>query len=320
MGKRISRREYAELFGPTTGDRVRLGDTELWAEVERDLLVPRRRVRLRRRQDAARRPRHARRDHRGRRRARLRDHERARRSTPCSGIVKCDIGIKDGRIAGVGKAGNPQIMDGVSPGMVVGATTDVRSAEGMIATAGAIDVHVHFDSAGLCEEAISAGITTMIGGGLGPVTVGICSSGTVNLGRMLQAAEAFPINFGFLGKGSAYDVGAAARAGPRGRDRPEDPRGLGRDARGDRGLARRRRRAGRAGPDPHRHAQRVRLLRGHDGRDRRPDDPHLPLRGRGRRPRPGHHPRLPERRTACRPRPTRRTRTRSTRSTSTSTW
>ena len=84
---------------------------------------------------------------------------------------------------------------------MIGANTDVRSAEGMIATAGAIDVHVHFDSAGLCEEAIASGITTMLGGGLGPVTVGITSSGTVNLGRMLQAAEAFPLNFGFLGKG-----------------------------------------------------------------------------------------------------------------------
>ncbi len=122
------------------------------------------------------------------------------------GIVKCDIGIKDGRIAGIGKAGNPQMMDGVDPHMVVGANTDVRSAEGMIATAGAMDVHVHFDSAGLCEEAIASGVTTMLGGGLGPVTVGITSSGTVNLGRMLQAAEAWPINFGFLGKGSAYDV------------------------------------------------------------------------------------------------------------------
>ena len=122
------------------------------------------------------------------------------------GIVKADIGIKDGRIAGIGKAGNPQIMDGVTPGMVVGAGTDVRSGEGMIATAGGIDVHVHFDSAGLCEEAIAAGITTMLGGGLGPVTVGICSSGTENLARMLQAAEGFPLNFGFLGNGSASAV------------------------------------------------------------------------------------------------------------------
>ncbi len=205
MGRRIPRAQYAELFGPTTGDRVRLGDTELWAEVERDLLVPGDECVF------------------GGGKT-LRDGLGTHGAVTAAdgaldfvitnvlvidavlGIVKCDIGIKDGRITGIGKAGNPQVMDGVDPAMVIGANTDVRSAEGMIATAGAIDVHVHFDSAGLCEEAISAGITTMLGGGLGPVTVGITSSGTVNLGRMLQASEAFPLNFGFLGKGSAYDV------------------------------------------------------------------------------------------------------------------
>jgi urease subunit alpha len=205
VGQRISRQRYAELFGPTTGDRVRLGDTELWVEIERDLLVPGDECVF------------------GGGKT-LRDGLGTHGAITAAqgaldfvitnvvvidavlGIVKCDIGIKDGRIAGVGKAGNPQVMDGVSPGMTVGANTDVRSAEGMIATAGGIDVHVHFDSAGLCEEAIAAGITTMLGGGLGPVTVGITSSGTVNLGRMLQASQAWPINFGFLGKGSAYDV------------------------------------------------------------------------------------------------------------------
>lgn len=105
-----------------------------------------------------------------------------------------------------GKAGNPDIMLGVDPDLVVGASTDVRSAEGMIATAGAIDVHVHFDSAGLCEEAIASGVTTLLGGGLGPETVGICSSGPVGLTRMLQTAEGFPLNFGFLGNGSANRV------------------------------------------------------------------------------------------------------------------
>ncbi|MEA2269468.1 MAG: urease subunit alpha [Solirubrobacteraceae bacterium] len=205
MGRRMTRQEYAELFGPTTGDRVRLGDTELWAEVEEDLLVPGDECVF------------------GGGKT-LRDGLGVHGGITAAegaldfvitnalvidavlGIVKADIGIKDGRIVGVGKAGNPQIMDGVSPNMVIGANTDVRSAEGLIATAGAIDVHVHFDSAGLCEEAIASGITTMLGGGLGPVTVGITSSGTVNLGRMLQAAEAFPLNFGFLGNGSAYDV------------------------------------------------------------------------------------------------------------------
>ena len=205
MGKRISRSHYAELFGPTTGDRVRLGDTDLWAEVEDDLLVPGDECVF------------------GGGKT-LRDGLGTHGGITAAdgaldfvitnvlvidavlGIVKCDIGIKDGRVVGIGKAGNPQIMDGVDAHMVIGANTDVRSAEGMIATAGAIDVHVHFDSAGLCEEAIASGITTMLGGGLGPVTVGITSSGTVNLGRMLQAAEAWPINFGFLGKGSAYAV------------------------------------------------------------------------------------------------------------------
>lgn len=205
MGKRLTRREYAELFGPTTGDRVRLGDTDLWAEVEDDLLSPGDECVF------------------GGGKT-MRDGLGTHGGTTSEdgaldfvitnvliidavkGIIKADIGIKDGRIAGIGKAGNPQIMEGVTPGMVLGASTDVRSAEGMIATAGGIDVHVHFDSAGLCEEAISSGITTMLGGGLGPVTVGITTSGPTGLGRMLQASEAFPINFGFLGNGSAYDV------------------------------------------------------------------------------------------------------------------
>jgi urease subunit alpha len=205
MGKRISRQEYAELFGPTTGDRVRLGDTDLWAQVEEDRLVPGDECVF----GGGKTLRDGLGTHGG-----ITAAEGALDFVITNvlvidamlGIVKADIGIKDGRIVGVGKAGNPQIMEGVDPNLIVGANTDVRSAEGMIATAGAIDVHVHFDSAGLCEEAIAAGVTTMLGGGLGPVTVGICSSGTVNLGRMLQAAEGWPINYGFLGKGSAYGV------------------------------------------------------------------------------------------------------------------
>ena len=202
---RIPRAQYSEMFGPTTGDRVRLGDTDLWAEVEDDLLV------------------HGDECVFGGGKT-LRDGLGTNGAVTAAGgaldfvitgaliidavlgIVKADIGIKDGRIAGIGKAGNPDVMDGVDPHLVVGANTDVRSAEGKIVTAGGIDVHVHFDSAGLCEEAISAGITTLIGGGLGPVTVGICSSGTTNLTRMLQAAEDYPLNFGFLGKGSASSV------------------------------------------------------------------------------------------------------------------
>jgi urease subunit alpha len=202
---RISRAEYCGLYGPTTGDRVRLGDSDLWAQVERDLLV------------------HGDECVFGGGKT-LRDGlgtdgfvtarggaldfvlTNALVIDAMVGIVKADIGIKDGRIVALGKAGNPDVMDGVHPDLVIGAATDVRSAEGKIVTAGGIDVHVHFDSAGLCEEAISAGVTTLIGGGLGPVTVGICSSGTTNLERMLQAAEDFPLNFGFLGKGSASEV------------------------------------------------------------------------------------------------------------------
>jgi urease subunit alpha len=120
------------------------------------------------------------------------------------GIVKGDIGVKDGRIVGIGKAGNPMVMDGVDPRLVVSAATTVRDCEGMICTAGAIDVHVHFDSAQLVEHAIASGITTMIGGSLGPITVGIDSGGPFNTGKMLQAAEQWPMNFGFLGRGNSH--------------------------------------------------------------------------------------------------------------------
>ncbi|BBG02650.1 MULTISPECIES: urease subunit alpha [Pseudonocardia] len=202
MATRISRRQYAELFGPTTGDRVRLADTELLARIERDDTVY---------GDES--------VFGGGKTMRegMAVHNTVTNEAgaldfvitnvvlldPVLGIRKADIGIRDGRIAGIGKAGNPRTMDGVHPDLVIGAGTDVRAGEGMIATPGAIDVHVHFDSAGLVEEAISSGVTTMIGGGLGPVTVGITSSGPTNLARMLRAVEQFPMNFGFLANGSA---------------------------------------------------------------------------------------------------------------------
>lgn len=205
MAYRIDRRRYAELYGPTTGDRVRLADTELLAKVEADATVY---------GDEA--------VFGGGKTMRegMAVHgditnadgaldfviTNALIVDAVLGIRKADIGIRNGRIAGIGKAGNPRTMDGVDPELIIGAGTDIRSGEGMIATAGAIDVHVHFDSAGLVEEAISSGITTMIGGGLGPVTVGITSSGPNNLARMLRAAEAFPMNFGFIANGSASSV------------------------------------------------------------------------------------------------------------------
>jgi urease subunit alpha len=199
---KLSRKDYAELYGPTTGDCLRLGDTALLAEIERDHNVP---------GDEC--------MHGGGKT--LRDglgltpgFDSAAGSLdmlicnvvvidPVAGIVKGDIGIKEGRIVRIGKAGNPATMDGVHHDLVCGAATTVRDAEGLIATPGGIDVHVHFDSAQLCEHAISSGITTMIGGSLGPITVGIDCGGAWNVGRMLQAAEQWPINFGFLGRGNS---------------------------------------------------------------------------------------------------------------------
>ncbi|MET0897496.1 MAG: urease subunit alpha [Mycobacterium sp.] len=202
MAYRISRARYAELYGPTTGDRVRLGDTELLARVEHDSTVYGDEAVF----GGGKTMREGMAVH-----GDITNAEGALDFVITNaliidavlGIRKADIGIRDGKIAGIGKAGNPRTMDGVDPDLIIGAGTDIRSGEGMIATAGAIDVHVHFDSAGLVEEAISSGITTMIGGGLGPVTVGITSSGPNNLARMLRSAEAFPMNFGFIANGSA---------------------------------------------------------------------------------------------------------------------
>jgi urease subunit alpha len=203
MSLRMSRRQYADLYGPTTGDRVRLADTDLFVEVERDLTVPGDEAKF------------------GGGKV-LRDgmgqSARATRADGAldlvitnalivdhAGIVKADIGVRDGRIVGIGKAGNPDVMDGVTPGMVVGAGTEALSAEGRIVTAGAIDAHVHFICPQLCQEAISAGITTLLGGGTGPATgtnATTCTPGPWNLHRMLEAAEGLPVNLGFLGKGN----------------------------------------------------------------------------------------------------------------------
>jgi len=199
----ISRSEYAAMFGPTVGDQVRLGDTNLWAEVEKDFAVYG--------DECLHGGGKTLRDGMGMK-AGVTSKDGALDMLICNvvivdaviGIVKADIGIKDGKIAGIGKAGNPDVMEGVDPNLIVGAGTTVRDAEGLIATAGAIDVHVHFDSAQLVEHAISSGITTMLGGSLGPITVGIDSGGTFNVGKMLQASEQWPMNFGFLGRGNAH--------------------------------------------------------------------------------------------------------------------
>ena len=198
---RIDRRAYADMYGPTTGDRIRLGDTELWLEVERDHTIYGEEVKF------------------GGGKV-IRDGMGQSQRTQAEGavdtvitnalivdhwgIVKADIGIKDGRISGIGKAGNPDVQPGVT--IVIGPGTEAIAGEGLIATAGGIDSHIHFICPQQVEEALMSGVTTMIGGGTGPATgtnATTCTPGPWNLRRMLQAAEGLPMNLGFLGKGNA---------------------------------------------------------------------------------------------------------------------
>lgn len=192
------------MFGPTTGDKVRLADTDIIIEVEKDYTVYGDECKFGGgkvlRDGMGQSP-------NGTRQegvldvvitnALILDHW---------GIVKADIGIRDGIIAGIGKAGNPNLMDGVQANMVVGAATEVIAGEGMIVTAGGIDSHIHFISPQQVETAIASGVTTMIGGGTGPATgtnATTCTPGPWNIHRMLEAAESFPVNIGFLGKGNS---------------------------------------------------------------------------------------------------------------------
>ena len=208
MSLRIPRRQYADLYGPTVGDRIRLADTDLFIRVEQDLTVPGEEAKF----GGGKVIRDGMGQSSGASRAEgvldvvitngvILDHW---------GIVKADIGIRDGRIAGIGKAGNPDIMDGVTPGMVVGAGTEVVAGEGLIVTPGGIDPHVHFVCPQLAWEALSSGITTFIGGGTGPATgtkATTCTPGAWNIYRMLEAADGLPINIGFLGKGNSSHPG-----------------------------------------------------------------------------------------------------------------
>ena len=200
---RMDRVRYAAAYGPTTGDMIRLGDTSLLIEIERDftqygdecVFGGGKTIREGMAQANA-----------------VRDSDALDLVITNAvildhtGIYKADIGIKHGIIVGIGKAGNPQIMDGVSSSMVIGVTTEVLSAEGKIITAGAIDTHVHFICPQLCTEAIASGITTMIGGGTGPNTgtnATTCTSGKHHIKMMLQSTDGIPLNFGFTGKGNS---------------------------------------------------------------------------------------------------------------------
>ena len=200
MSLRIGRQAYAEMFGPTTGDRVRLADTELWIEVEKDYTVYGEEVKFG-----------------GGKVIRDGMGQSQRMSKDCAdtvitnalivdhwGIVKADIGIKHGRIAAIGKAGNPDIQPAVT--IVIGPGTEIIAGEGMIVTAGGIDSHIHFICPQQIDEALMSGVTTMLGGGTGPATgtyATTCTPGPWHIHSMLQAAEAFPMNLGFLGKGNA---------------------------------------------------------------------------------------------------------------------
>jgi urease subunit alpha len=197
---KIGRRAYVEMFGPTVGDRVRLADTELVVEVEKDFTVYGEEVKFG-----------------GGKVIRDGMGQSQRTSKDCAdtvitnalvidwwGIVKCDLAIKEGRIAGLGKAGNPDIQPGVD--IAIGAGTEIIAGEGMIVTAGGIDTHIHFICPQQIDEALMSGVTTMIGGGTGPATGTLattCTPGPWHMHRMLEAAEAFPMNLGFLGKGNA---------------------------------------------------------------------------------------------------------------------
>ncbi|MED4935595.1 urease subunit alpha [Heyndrickxia coagulans] len=196
----MPRRQYADIFGPTTGDAVRLADTELFIEIEKDFTVYGDEVKFGGGKVI--------RDGMG-------QHPHASSDASpdlvltnaiildYTGIYKADIGIKDGFISAIGKAGNPLLMEEVD--ITIGASTEVIAAEGMIVTAGGIDAHIHFISPQQIETALASGITTMIGGGTGPATgtnATTCTPGPWNLHRMLESAEAFPMNLGFLGKGN----------------------------------------------------------------------------------------------------------------------
>src|SRR6266542_109535 len=203
MSLNISRIKYANMYGPTAGDKVRLGDTELIIEIEKDFTVYGDEAKFGGGKTI---------------RDGMAQSARATRDEGVPdlvitnvmiidhwGIVKADIGIKDGKIVGIGKAGNPDTMDGVDANLIIGASTEVHGGAGLIATAGGIDTHIHFICPQQIDHALFSGITTMIGGGTGPAdgtNATTVTPGAWNIQKMLEAADAFPMNLGFLGKGN----------------------------------------------------------------------------------------------------------------------
>ena len=201
MAQKVSREKYASIFGPTTGDRVRLADTELFAEVEHDYTVYGEEVKFGGGKVI--------RDGMGQSQVTRADGAVDLVVTNALvidylGIYKADIGVKDGRIHSIGKAGNPDIQSGVN--IIVGPATEVIAGEGKILTAGGMDAHIHFICPQQIEDALHSGLTTMLGGGTGPAhgtLATTCTPGPWNIGKMLQSADAFPMNLSFAGKGNA---------------------------------------------------------------------------------------------------------------------
>ena len=203
----ISRIKYANMYGPTTGDKVRLGDTELFIEIEKDYTVYGDEAKFGGGKTI---------------RDGMAQSATAKRADGVLdfvitgvmiidhwGIVKADIGIKDGKIAGIGKAGNPDTMESITPNMIIGASTEVHGGFGLIATAGGIDTHIHFICPQQIDHALFSGITTMIGGGTGPAdgtNATTVTPGAWNIQKMLEAADAFPMNLGFFGKGNCASL------------------------------------------------------------------------------------------------------------------
>ena len=206
MSVKISGEKYAMMYGPTTGDKVRLADTDLIIEVEKDYTTYGDEIKFGGGKTI--------RDGMGQSvKTTSADGDLDLVITNAlivdsTGIIKADIGIKDGKIKGIGKAGNPSVMDGVTPGMTVGASTEALAGEGMIVTAGGIDTHIHFICPQQIDCALYSGVTTMIGGGTGPAdgtNATTCTPGPWNMEMMLKAAEEYPMNLGFLGKGNCSD-------------------------------------------------------------------------------------------------------------------
>lgn len=202
--KSIDKKEYISMYGPTIGDKIRLGDTNLFIEVEKDYTVHGDEMKFGGGKTI--------RDGMGQN-AEITNAHGALDTLITNavildywGIVKADIGIKDGKIVGIGKSGNPDVMDGVDSHLVVGAGTEVIAGEGMIVTAGGIDTHVHYICPQQVETSLFSGITTMIGGGTGPAVgtfATTCTPGPFNIHKMLESVEEFPMNFGFFGKANA---------------------------------------------------------------------------------------------------------------------